>query len=392
MLLINLGLKMKSYLKPYSEKLSQLKENFNFRSLSELEIKDKYVFLEGKKLLNLSSNDYLGISAKDEIRKKFLENYDKQISIPSARLLCANSSSYFELENYLAEVFKKERALLFNSGYHANVGIYSSLAKKGDVVFCDKLNHASIIDGIRLGGADLIPFKHCDYTDLENKLQKYRGKYNNAIIATEALFSMDGDFSDIKKLVELKKSHNAILIVDEAHSFGVYGKGLGYSNEVGMLDEVDLIMATFGKAVGSYGAFCVGSDVLIEYLINFARSFIFSTVFPQISAEFSLFVLKNYIFGDNSLSKKLLGLTEYSHKMLKELNVLGSSYILPIVLGENEKAVRCSKILLENGFYSLAIRYPTVAKNQARLRLSLNASIETTDLEKLFDLLFSQIK
>ena len=391
MLLINLGLKMKSYLKPYSEKLSQLKENFNFRSLSELEIKDKYVFLEGKKLLNLSSNDYLGISAKDEIRKKFLENYDKQISIPSARLLCANSSSYFELENYLAEVFKKERALLFNSGYHANVGIYSSLAKKGDVVFCDKLNHASIIDGIRLGGADLIPFKHANYDDLESKLNRYAKKYENVIISSEALFSMDGDFCDVKKLVELKEKFGAILIIDEAHSFGVYGKGLGYCAQEKMLDKIDLIMATFGKAVGSYGAFCVGNKILIEYLTNFARSFIFSTVFPQISAEFAYFVLKNYIFSSNVLQDKLLNLKNYVHKNLSELNILGSSYIVPIVLGENEKALSASKLLYDNGFYSLAIRYPTVAKNSARLRISLNSSIEFEDLNPLFDVL-SRIK
>ena len=386
-----LGLKMKKQYEFYKNKLDEQKKNFNFRNLKPLEISSKYILQDGKKLLNLSSNDYLGISTRKDIRDEFLKTYDLPISVPSARLLCANTTSYDKLENFLSDKFSKEACLLFNSGYHANVGIYSALAKKGDVVFCDKLNHASIIDGIHLGGADLIPFKHANYDDLESKLNRYAKKYENIIISSEALFSMDGDFCDIKKLVELKEKFGAILIIDEAHSFGVYGEGLGYCAQEKMLDKIDLIMATFGKAVGSYGAFCVGNKILIEYLTNFARSFIFSTVFPQISAEFAYFVLKNYIFSSNVLQDKLLNLKNYVHKNLSELNILGSSYIVPIVLGENEKALNVSKLLYDNGFYSLAIRYPTVAKNSARLRISLNSSIEQADLNPLFEVL-SRIK
>ena len=382
---------MKKQYEFYKNKLDGQKMNFNFRSLKPLEISSKYILQDGKKLLNLSSNDYLGISTRKDIRDEFLKTYDLPISVPSARLLCANTTSYDKLENFLCDKFSKEACLLFNSGYHANVGIYSTLAKKGDVVFCDKLNHASIIDGIRLGGADLIPFKHANYDDLESKLNRYAKKYENVIISSEALFSMDGDFCDVKKLVELKEKFGAILIIDEAHSFGVYGEGLGYCAQEKMLDKVDLIMATFGKAVGSYGAFCVGDKILIEYLTNFARSFIFSTVFPQISAEFAYFVLKNYIFSSNVLQDKLLNLKNYVHKNLSELNILGSSYIVPIVLGENEKALSASKLLYDNGFYSLAIRYPTVAKNSARLRISLNSSIGQADLNPLFEVL-SRIK
>lgn len=386
-----LGLKMKKQYEFYKKKLDEQKKNFNFRNLKSLEISSKYILQDGKKLLNLSSNDYLGISTRKDIRDEFLKTYDLPISVPSARLLCANTTSYDKLENFLSDKFSKEACLLFNSGYHANVGIYSALAKKGDVVFCDKLNHASIIDGIHLGGADLIPFKHANYDDLESKLNRYAKKYENVIITSEALFSMDGDFCDIKKLVELKEKFGAILIIDEAHSFGVYGEGLGYCAQENMLDKVDLIMATFGKAVGSYGAFCVGDKILIEYLTNFARSFIFSTVFPQISAEFAYFVLKNYIFSSNVLQDKLLNLKDYIHKNLANFDVLGSSYIVPIVFGENEKALNVSKLLYDNGFYSLAIRYPTVAKNSARLRISLNSSIEQADLNPLFEVL-SRIK
>ncbi len=380
---------MKNLFRTYADAISDKKASLNFRSLSALEIEGKYVIQNNRRLLNLSSNDYLGISTYKDVGQEFLKNYDKPLSVPSARLLCANTTSYEKLEVLLSQKFKKEAALLFNSGYHANVGIYSALAKKGDVVFCDKLNHASIIDGIRLGGADLIPFKHANYEDLESKLIRYSKKYANVIISTEALFSMDGDFCDIKKLVELKEKYGAILIVDEAHSFGVYGGGLGFCAQEGMLDKVDLIMATFGKAVGSYGAFCVGCKVLIDYLINFSRSFIFSTVFPQISAEFAYFVLQNYIFSSDKFQNKLLKLTDIVHKRLCGLNILGSSYIVPVVLGENQKALEFSKTLMDKGFYCLPIRYPTVAKNSARLRISLSAAIEQADLEPLFALLLN---
>ena len=376
---------MKNPYNAYRNALLEKKESLNFRSLNALEIEGKYVIQNNRRLLNLSSNDYLGISTYEDIRQEFLKNYDKPLSVPSARLLCANTTSYEKLEVLLSQKFKKEAALLFNSGYHANVGIYSALAKKGDVVFCDKLNHASIIDGIRLGGADLIPFKHVNYEDLESKLKRYASKYENVIIATEALFSMDGDFCDIKKLTELKEKYNAILIVDEAHSFGVYGGGLGFCAQEKMLDSVDLIMATFGKAVGSYGAFCVGRRVLIDYLINFSRSFIFSTVFPQISAEFAYFVLENYIFKSDKLAKKLLSLKDYMHKNLCGLDILGSSYIVPVIFGENKKALDASKKLYENGYYCLPVRYPTVAKNSARLRISLNAALDEADLGGLIN-------
>lgn len=380
---------MKNPYNAYRNALLEKKESLNFRSLNALEIEGKYVTQNNRRLLNLSSNDYLGISTYKDVGQEFLKNYDKPLSVPSARLLCANTSSYEKLEELLKNKFNKEAALLFNSGYHANVGIYSALAKKGDVVFCDRLNHASIIDGIHLGGADLIPFKHANYEDLESKLIRYSKKYANVIISTEALFSMDGDFCDIKKLVELKEKYGAILIVDEAHSFGVYGGGLGFCAQEGMLDKVDLIMATFGKAVGSYGAFCVGCKVLIDYLINFSRSFIFSTVFPQISAEFAYFVLQNYIFSSDKFQNKLLKLTDIVHKRLCGLNILGSSYIVPVVLGENQKALELSKTLMDKGFYCLPIRYPTVAKNSARLRISLSAAIEQADLEPLFALLLN---
>lgn len=361
----------------YKEKLKKLHEISNFRQIKPIIQNGKFITLEGKKLLNLSSNDYLSIGADDALREEFLNSYDGQISIPSARLLSGTNEVYLELENLLSKKINTEKTLLFNSGYHANVGIYSTLVGADDVVFCDKLNHASIIDGIKLGGAKLIPFKHLNYDDLREKLKKYRKNFKKAIISTESLFSMDGDFFRPNELIELKKEFNCLLIIDEAHSFGVFGEGFGLCSELNLAGEIDLIMATFGKAIGSYGAFCTGKEFLIDYLVNFSRPFIFSTVFPQISASFAKFVLEK---GDLKIRAEKL------QNLVKKIKT--KSYIIPIILGENNKAVETSKNLMNEGFYTLPIRYPTVSKNTARIRISLNSSIEHPEIEKLFKMLY----
>ena len=382
----------------YSETLEALKKNSSFRQIKNIVQDGKYIILNESqnsaaasgKLLNFSSNDYLGISSDKSLRDTFLKEYlssGNKISTPSARLLCGTDSIYKELEDFLAKIFNKEKALIFNSGYHGNVGVYSSLINSDDVVFLDKLNHASIIDGVRLSKAQIITYKHLDYDDLRSKLTKYRKNYKKAIISSESLFSMDGDIADINKLADLKEEFNTLLIIDEAHSFGVYGDGIGICKEQNALHRVDLILATFGKAIGSYGAFVAGSEVLINYLVNFARSFIFSTTLPEISVAFSLFALREQILKDNGLQKKLFSLNRYLRNKLKDYNILGESYILPVVLGENERAVQCSNKLIENGFYVLPIRYPTVAKNTARLRISLNSGMDFDDADMLFECL-----
>lgn len=383
----------------YENVLEELKKNSSFRQIKDIKQDGKYIILNDsqdngnsnpKRLLNFSSNDYLGISVDVSLRTLFSKEYlsfGAKISNPSARLLCGTNSVYKEMEEYLAKLFNKERALIFNSGYHGNVGVYSSLVNSDDVVFVDKLNHASIIDGIRLSGAKIIPYKHLDYEDLHTKLIKYRKSFKKAIISSESLFSMDGDTADINKLADLKEEFGALLIIDEAHSFGVYGSGTGVSSEQGALSRVDLVLATFGKAIGSYGAFVAGSEVLIDYLINFARSFIFSTTLPEISIAFSLFALKRRILKDNTLQKKLFLLSSEFKNRVKRYEILGESYIAPVILGENEKAVRASETLIKNGFYVLPIRYPTVSKNTARLRISLNSAMEIEDIKSLADCL-----
>lgn len=371
----------------YKEKLDKLKQTSNLRTVKNIVQDGKYVIFENKKLLNLSSNDYLSISIDNNIIDNFLSSYKGKIQNPSARLLSGSNKIYNELEEKLKTILNKESSLLFNSGYHANVGIYSSLLNKDDVVFIDKLNHASIIDGIKLSGAKLIPFNHLDYQDLEEKLVKYRKNYKNSIISTETLFSMDGDFSDIKKLVELKNKHDSFLIADEAHTFGVYGKGRGYVFESNLINEVDLIMGTFGKAIGSYGAFAAGNKILIDYLINYARSFIFSTALPEISVQFTNYVIDNYILDKDKLQNKLFDITNYTHQKFKNLNILGTSYIIPVLTKDSKLALELSNKLIKEGFYILPIRYPTVKKGLERIRVSLNPSITKDEIDKLYSII-----
>ena len=272
-------------------------------------------------------------------------------------------------------MYGKDAALLFNSGYHANVGVNSSLAVRGDVIFSDKLNHASIIDGMRLSEAKFFRYPHNNMEALEKLLQRERSNFNNAVIVSESVFSMDGDITDLKKLVELKKKYNCILVLDEAHAFGVFGRnGLGVAETAGVINDVDLIVGTFGKAVGSMGAFVVGRRVLIDYLINSARSFIFSTALPPVNIAFSKWILEN----------KLGASFEKRERMLSLGKKLGSqSHIVPVIIGENDKTVELCEILFQNGYFTLPIRPPTVPVGTSRLRLSLTTDITEQDMEKL---------
>lgn len=366
----------------YESILNKLKEHSHFRDIKDFDKKDgKFIYFKGKKLLNLSSNNYLGIADNENITKEFLEFSGNRFGLgsASARLLTGTLPVYKELENTLCGLFKKEKALLFNSGYHANVGITSSIAGKSDVIFSDKLNHASIIDGMRLSAGKFFRYKHNDMESLERLLIRERKNFNNAIIVTESVFSMDGDIANLKKLVELKNKYNCLLMVDEAHAFGVFGeKGCGVCEELEILTEIDLLVGTFGKSIGSMGAFTVGNKVLIEFLTNKARSFIFSTALPPISIAFSKWVIEN----------KLTKTFEKRQKMLTLGRKLGSeSHIIPVIIGGNAETEEVCKRLFDAGYFTLPIRPPTVPEGTSRLRLSLTTDIEEEDLEKLCSIL-----
>lgn len=381
----------------YNQELEKLKEDNCFRSIADVRREGKYIYLRDgnteKKLLNMSSNDYLGINSDVEISRQFVSTYKGALGSGSARLLTGNTTCYVELESLLAKLFNKERALLFNSGYHTNVGVFQALLTKKSVVFSDKLNHASIIDGLRLSGGDFFRYKHLDYENLEALIQKHAHNYENIIIASESVFSMDGDIADIKKLVEIKQKYNAVLVIDEAHAFGIFGRnGLGVAEEVGCLDDIDLLVAMFGKSIGSYGGFVVGNEILISYLINKARPFIFSTLLPEISVEFSKFVLETILPFTYAKRLLLLDNAQRLREKLRTINIktAGESQIVPVILGENQKAVDISEKLIDCGYYLLPIRHPTVPKGTARLRISLSANIDFCELEQFFDI-FSHI-
>ncbi len=374
----------------YNRELKELKENFGERKLISLKKAGKYIFEENRKYLNLSSNDYLGIAEDRKILKNFFKIADFSMGSASSRLLTGSSYVYAKLECLLSALYRKDKSLIFNSGYHANTGIMSALLSKKDVVFCDKLNHASILDGIKLSESKMFRYKHLDYDHLEELLQKHRNDYDTAIIVTESLFSMDGDVADLNKLVELKNKYNAILIVDEAHAFGVYGsRGLGIAEEQNCIKDIDLIVGTFGKAIGSMGAFCSGHDVLINYLINKCRPLIFSTAIPEINIAFSYFVITEVIPNLKSQRQELLKTAEKLRNKLASLNLIttGNSHIVPVILGENKAAVKASKILIDNGYYLLPIRHPTVAQNTARVRISLRADIGYEEISSIPDLI-----
>ena len=362
----------------YKRILEELKSHSHFRNLKNFEKKDeKYIYYKGKKLLNLSSNNYLNIADNQAITQEFLDNvgYRYSFGSASARLLTGTLPVYQELEELLSSLYGKESALLYNSGYHANVGISSALNQKGDVVFSDKLNHASIIDGMRLSDGKFFRFPHNDMHALEKLLERERKNFNNAFIITESVFSMDGDIEDLKKIVELKKKYNCIMIIDEAHAFGVFGeKGLGVAEELGIVDDVDLLVGTFGKAIGSMGAFVTGSKTMIDFLINKSRSFIFSTALPPINIAFSKWIIETQISKTAQKRKNMLNLAKK----------FGSqSHIIPVVIGENKDTVDLCEVLFHNGYFTLPIRPPTVPVGTSRLRLSLTADIREEELQTL---------
>lgn len=362
----------------YQNILEELKNHSHFRSLRDVAGKDeKFIYYRGKKLLNLSSNNYLNFADNSSLTREFLEVVGDKYSFgsASARLLTGTLPVYNELENLLANLYGKDSALLYNSGYHANVGISSALNKKGDVIFSDKLNHASIIDGMQLSQGKFFRFPHNDIEALEKLLIRERENYNDAFIVTESVFSMDGDIADLDKIVELKKKYNCGLIIDEAHAFGVFGqRGLGVAEELNLIKDVDLIVGTFGKAVGSMGAFVVGSRVLIDYLINKSRSFIFSTALPPINIAFSKWIIETQF--PKTLQKR--------RRMLEIAKNMGSqSHIIPVIVGENKDTVDLCEVLFHNGYFTLPIRPPTVPVGTSRIRLSLTCEIEEDELDVL---------
>ena len=371
------------------QELIQLEQTGNLRGLPGIELDGKWIHLDEKKMLNLSSNDYLGIASDQKMRQDFLSNLDIDKAIfssSSSRLLTGNYPVYQKVEHLLTDLYKKESALVFSSGYHMNMGILPAIADKNTLILADKLVHASIIDGIRISSAQCIRYRHQDYRQLEELLDKHHAGFRSMIIVTESIFSMDGDVSPLPLLVQLKKKYpNTFLYVDEAHAVGVRGlNGLGIAEEEDCIPEIDLLCGTFGKAFASMGGFVVCSKIFRDYLINRMRTFIFTTALPPIQLEWSFFVLNQMI----NMKEERMRLRKSSQKVKEALEGKGftstsSSHILPVVIGDSKETILKAGEMQRKGFYMLPVRPPTVPKGTSRLRISLTAGITSAELNQL---------
>lgn len=372
----------------FKQQLEQLSAQNQYRSIPDLVHQGRYITRENRKMLNMSSNDYLGLASNENLRQSFLQQYGDNFpsfTSSSSRLLTGNFPIYTDLEQLIAQRFQRESALLFNSGYHANLGILPALTTTKSLILADKLVHASMIDGIRLSQCAFFRYRHNDYEHLKNLLEKNAGKFDRTFIMTESVFSMDGDVADLKYLVQLKKQFpNTYLYVDEAHAIGVYGKnGLGIAERANVIADIDLLVGTFGKALASMGAYVVCDQILKECLINQMRPLIFSTALPPFNVAWTHFIFERL----PQLSKERTHLEQLSAFLRQEVEhrtqiMPSKTCIVPYILGENEATVAKAKDLQEQGYYCLPIRPPTVPKGTSRIRLSLTADMTIDEVKQ----------
>lgn len=373
------------------QELQELKEKSNLRKLPAITHEGRSVIVDGQRMLNLSSNDYLGLANDRKLRQEFRESLTTETFMPtssSSRLLTGNFGIYDRLEQQLADSFGTEAALTFNSGYHANTGILPAVSNTHTLILADKLVHASLIDGIRLSAAKCIRYRHNEYNQLERLLQVNHSEYERIIVVTESIFSMDGDEADLRKLVRLKKQYpNVLLYVDEAHAFGVRGqRGLGCAEEQDCINDIDFLVGTFGKALASAGAYIVCRKVIREYLINKMRTFIFTTALPPVTVQWTSFMLER-LAGFRQRRETLRFLSNQLREALKNkgYDCPSTSHIVPLITGESCVAIRKAKELQRKGFYALPVRPPTVPEGTSRIRFSLTAEIRESEMEKLIN-------
>lgn len=371
------------------QELQVLKERSNLRALPALTHEGRDVIAGGRRMLNLSSNDYLGLASDRKLREEFLQGLTADSFLPtssSSRLLTGNFTIYEELEQTLARLFGTEAALVFNSGYHANTGILPVVSDAQTLILADKLVHASLIDGIRLSAARCIRYRHNDMKQLERLLAENHAAYRQVIVVTESIFSMDGDVADLKELVRLKQAYdNVLLYVDEAHAFGARGEqGLGYAEETGCIREIDFLVGTFGKAAASAGAYIACRSTIREYLVNRMRTFIFTTALPPVNIAWSLFIVRKLA----GFQERRIHLKNISNILRNTLTEKGytcpsESYIVPMIVGASSDTILKAEELQRHGFYALPVRPPTVPEGTSRIRFSLTADITEEEIKEL---------
>jgi 8-amino-7-oxononanoate synthase len=365
-----------------SRRLASLRRQNLYRELRRVDSpQSAHIKISGKNFLNFSSNDYLGLADNPLLKEAAVKAVKKfGAGCGAARLVCGSLAPHHELEETIADFKKTETALSFSSGYAAALGTICALLGKDDVIVLDKLVHASIVDAARLSGAKLRVFLHNDPDDLERILKWAREKdcKSQILIVTESIFSMDGDAAPLREIVRLKEKYGAWLMVDEAHATGLYGKNRrGLAEKLGVADRIEIQMGTLGKALGASGGYICGSQKLIDFLTNRARSFIFSTA-PVPAAAAAATAGIRFVQSNKGKAR-----CDSLWRRVKQFDPKSSSAIIPLVVGDESKAVELAARLRKENIFIPAIRYPTVARGEARLRITLTAAHTADDVSEL---------
>ena len=376
---------MTSFTIELGQRLAALREQNLFRELRRVDsAQGPRLEIGGQTLLNFSSNDYLGLANHPDLKTAAVKALEKfGAGAGASRLICGSLAPFHELEECLAAFKKTEAALTFSTGYTAALGTICALLGKDDILILDKLVHASIVDAARLSGAKLRIFDHNDLNDLEDKLQwaaqsRATKSPSQILVVTESVFSMDGDHAPLREIVALKEKHGAWLMVDEAHATGIIGQqGRGLAEELGVSNQIEVQMGTLGKALGASGGYICGSRVLIDFLINRARSFIFSTAPVPTAAVAASAAIQIAQSAEGEQRRKNL------FQRVNELNPPSVSAIIPLILGDEKTTMDAALKLRAQNIFVPAIRYPTVARNAARLRITLTAAHSAADLQTL---------
>ena len=373
-----------NYLK---EKIEGLKKDGVYRKLPVLEgANEAEIILDGKKVINLSSNNYLGFANHPRLKKGAIEAVEKYgAGAGAVRTIVGNMSIHEELEKLLAEFKREEAAFIYQSGFNCNAGTIQAVTDRGDLIISDELNHASIIDGTRLSKADKKIFKHSDIDDLERVLKTERANYNNVLIITDGVFSMDGDIARLPEMVELAEKYEAMTYVDDAHGSGVLGEsGRGTVDHFNLHGRVDFSIGTLSKAIGVVGGYVSGSNTMYEWLNHRARPVLFSTTMPPAAAGAIIEAIK-----------MLMESTEYTDRLWdnaryfkEKLGALGfntghsETPITPVIIGDEAKTMEFSRKLLEKGVFVSGIVFPTVPKGTGRVRCMVTAAHTKEQLDR----------
>lgn len=353
--------------------LQKIKKNNLYRKLRYGNSEKSQITINDKKLVNLCSNDYLGIPTT-KIKVKQIQ--------ASSRLVSGNDESYKTLEKILAKHKSSQNSLIYPTGYMANLGVVSAIASKGDIILSDELNHASIIESCKLSGAKVIVYKHNDMQDLEKKVKQ---DAKNKFVITEGIFSMDGDFSQLKQITEIAEKSNAVTIVDDAHGDFAVGKdGKGTPNHFNVAKKIDVYTSSLSKGLGSFGGYVASQNNVIDLCINKSKSFIYTSALPSFLVDYSIMKINS---NRERQKKKLEKNTKQIIEGLKKIGyqINSSTHIIPVVIGDERSAMDFGEFLFENGVFAQPIRYPTVPKNQARLRISVTAWLSDTEIKRSLD-------